>query len=404
MGEKIMDGFPTREEALADFFAAWEPMRRVEHVALDDAVGRVLACDLASRNTLPVVRASSFDGIAVRASAFENGVPDASGWRPGADYVRADTGDDFPDAFDAVVMIEKAAIGEDGSVTFDDDVAVEPGSGVRPRGSTLREGEPLMSAGSIVRSTDLAALAMGGISMVPVRAKPRVAFIPTGSELVPAGIKPRRGQNVDANSLMCKHLLIEYGAEPVVFPLVHDDPAELERAFEAALSTADVVVVNGGSALGEEDFNAKLIEGRGQVVHHYIAAVPGRPLMMAVVDGKPVVNLPGPVMAAYFGSEWCLQAVTARILGIPVRRHPTVRARADAAKASIPKMANIARVRVTRDDEGYMAHFLDFKAGELAACMTSNAQRVSPLGEAGWDKGDVLDVELLRGEEFIEKR
>src|SRR5699024_6204 len=103
--------------------------------------------------------------------------------------------------------------GEDGSVTFDDDVAVEPGSGVRPRGSTLREGEPLMSAGSIVRPTDLAALAMGGISMVPVRAKPRVAFIPTGSELVPAGIKPRRGQNVDANSLMCKHLLIEYGAE-----------------------------------------------------------------------------------------------------------------------------------------------------------------------------------------------
>ena len=58
---------------------------------------------------------------------------------------------------------------------------------------------------------------------------------------------------MDANSLMCKHLLIEYGAEPVVFPLVHDDPAELERAFEAALSTADVVVVNGGSALGEED-------------------------------------------------------------------------------------------------------------------------------------------------------
>ena len=125
------------------------------------------------------------------------------------------------------------------------------------------------------------------------------------------------------------------------------------------------MVVNGGSALGEEDFNAKLIEGRGQVVHHYIAAVPGRPLMMAVVDGKPVVNLPGPVMAAYFGSEWCLQAVTARILASPcagIRPHGRERM---PAKASIPKMANIARVRVTRDDEGYVAHFLDFKAGEL---------------------------------------
>ena len=99
------------------------------------------------------------------------------------------------------------------------------------------------------------------------------------------------------------------------------------------------------------------------MVHHYIAAVPGRPLMMAVVDGKPVVNLPGPVMAAYFGSEWCLQAVTARILGIPVRRHPTHGLRADAAKASIPRWRNIARVRVTRDDEGYVAHFLDSRPG-----------------------------------------
>ena len=82
---------------------------------------------------------------------------------------------------------------------------------------------------------------------------------------------------------------------------------------------------------------------------------------------------------------------------------PRRAARADAAKTSIPKMANIARVHVTRDDEGYAAHFLDFKAGELAACMTSNAQRVSPLGEAGWAEGDLLDVELLRGEEFVDQ-
>ena len=96
MGEKIMDGFPSREEALADFFAAWEPARSVEYVALDDAVGRVLACDLASTNTLPVVRASSFDSIAVKSAAFANGMPDTSSWKPGVDYVRADTGDDFP--------------------------------------------------------------------------------------------------------------------------------------------------------------------------------------------------------------------------------------------------------------------------------------------------------------------
>lgn len=396
-----MEGFPSREEALADFFEAWEPVQETELVTLDDAVGRVLARDMVSSNTLPVVRASSFDGIAVKSAAFANGLPDTSAWKRGVDYVRADTGDDFPDEFDAVVMIEKAAIQPDGSVTLDDDVVVEQGSGVRPAGSTLKAGTPLLDAGTIIRPTDLAALAMGGATMVPVRRKPRVAFIPTGSELVPAGIKPSRGQNVDTNSLMVKHVLIEYGAEPIVFPIVHDDPAELERAFAEALAVADAVVINGGSAVGEEDFNVRMIEARGTVVHHYIAAVPGRPLMMAVADGKPVIDLPGPTLAAYYGSEWCLQAITARILGIPVHRHPTVMAKADATSGSVPIMANIGRCDLTRTDEGYRVHFHNFKAGELVECMTSNAQRISPIGEKGWQEGDLLEVELLRGEEFI---
>ena len=188
-------------------------------------------------------------------------------------------------------MIEKAAIQPDGSVVLDDDVQVEPGTNVRQAGDTIKAGTPLMKAGLPIRPTDLAALAMGGITLVPVRRKPSVAFIPTGSELVPAGIAPRRGQNVDTNSLMVKHMLIEYDADPLVFPIVHDDEAALERAFAEALAVADAVVVNGGSAVGEEDFNVRMIEARGCVVHHYIAAVPGRPLMMAVADGKPVICL-----------------------------------------------------------------------------------------------------------------
>ena len=403
MGEKIMEGFPTREEALADFFAAWEPVGGEELVPLDEAVGRVLARDVVSTNTLPVVRASSFDGIAVKSAAFADGLPDTSGWKLGVDYVRADTGDDFPDDFDAVVMIEKAAIQPDGSVVLDDDVQVKPGSGVRPAGSTLKAGTPLMKAGMPIRATDLAALAMGGATMVPVRRKPRVAFIPTGSELVPAGIKPRRGQNVDTNSLMVKHLLMEYGAEPLVFPIVHDDPAELERAFDEALEVADAVVVNGGSAIGEEDFNVRMIEARGTVVHHYIAAVPGRPLMMAVANDKPVVDLPGPTLAAYYGSEWCLQAIVARMLGVPVHRHPTVTATVPVDFSSVPIMANIGRLDLVREGEGYVAHYHDFKGGQLAECMTSNAQRVSPIGEAGFPAGTVIEVELLRGEEFVEE-
>lgn len=100
MGEKIMEGFPTREEALADFFAAWEPVGGEELVTLDEAVGRVLARDVVSTNTLPVVRASSFDGIAVKSAAFADGLPDTSGLGSSRGATCALTpADDFPDDF-----------------------------------------------------------------------------------------------------------------------------------------------------------------------------------------------------------------------------------------------------------------------------------------------------------------
>ncbi len=165
------------------------------------------------------------------------------------------------------------------------------------------------------------------------------------------------------------------------------------------------MVVNGGSAVGEEDFNVRMIERRGKVVHHYIAAVPGRPLMLAVADGKPVVDLPGPTLAAYYGTQWCLQAVVARFLGVPVRAIPTVKARAAAEVGGPPQMANIARVNLVRDEDsptGYTADFLNFKAGDMAACMASNAQRVSPIGERGFEAGALVDVDLLRGEELVD--
>ena len=188
--------------------------------------------------------------------------------------------------YDAIIMIEKAAIQEDGSVVLDDDVQVSAGSGTMPAGATVSAGRPIMKAGRVIRPTDLAALCMGGHSAVKVRKRPVVAFIPTGSELVAYGTRPKRGQTIDANSLMCKNMLESYGARVIKFPIVRDDLEALEEAFTRALELADLVVVNGGSALGDEDFNVRMIEKRGRVVHHYIAAAPGRPLMMAVADGK----------------------------------------------------------------------------------------------------------------------
>ena len=184
--------------------------------------------------------------------------------------------------------------------------------------------------------------------------------------------------------------------------------------------TGDDFTVRGGSAdatIKEKDIFierfanqyrvplVRMIEAHGQLIHHYIAAVPGRPLMMAVADGKPVIDLPGPTLAAYYGTQWCLQAIVARFLDIPLRKIATVQARSAAEVSGPPQMANIARVNLMHDKSsptGYTAQFLNFKAGDLAACMASNAQRISPLGERGFAAGELVEVDLLRGEEFID--
>ncbi|MGI6216684.1 MAG: molybdopterin molybdotransferase MoeA [Coriobacteriales bacterium] len=403
MSKKKMSGFPTQEQALADFFESWKPtpeQTATELVSLDDSIDRILSEDIISKYNLPLVRSSGMDGIAVRSSDFADGIPNTAEWVKGKDYVRADTGDDFPDEFDSVIAIEDVTELEGGGLSLDLDEPVTPGCNVNPSGSRIRSGETVLKAGIRIRPTDITVLCMAGATMVPVRRKPKIAFIPTGSELVTSGTEPLRGQNIDTNSLMVKHMLIEYGAEPVVFPIIRDNPAELERALDTAVASCDCVVINGGSAVGSEDFNVRLMEKRGKVVHHYISAVPGRPMMMAVIDGKPIVDLPGPTLAAFFGTTWCLKKIVSRFLGTTPRENQKVRALAKNGTGAPKNFAKLTRVQLTKSESGYEAEFIPRKAG-LADCMASNAMHVSPVGESGVEAGSVVEVELLRSESEI---
>ncbi len=392
----------SKAEALQALFSRWTPVPPVEMVPLAEAIGRIPARDLHSRNTLPVVRASMMDGIAVASERFRNGRPDTSRWVEGKDFVRADTGDDFDDRFDAVIPIEAVTFGLGGGLRLDEGVEVVPGAHVRPAGSTVRPGDPLLAAGLPIRPCDLAALAIGGVTEVPVRRRPVVAFIPTGSELVPAGTTPRRGQNVDGNSLMARHLLLEMGAAPLSMPIVKDRMEELEAALDQALPQADIVVLNGGSSKGGEDLTAALLGRRGEVLVHGIAAGPGRPMCLAMVGGKPVINLPGPVVAAFHGLDWCIRAVVSRYLGLPLLRRPRVRAVLADDMPCPKRLCYLCRVQLTRAADGTLtAHPLPFKSVSIGLWLNANGQFVSEIGEGDYRKGDSLDVELLCGEEFI---
>lgn len=393
---------PTRAHVLAQLFHQWHMTPQTETIPVSEAIGRILAKDALSLNTLPVVRASGCDGIAVHSEAFQNGIPNASQWKEGIDYVHADTGDDFDDAFDAIVRMEDVTLLEHGGLAFADHVEVEAGTDVRPRGNTVALGEFLLKAGVPLRPIDLAALVTGGLTSISVYRRPIVAFIPTGSELVPAGTDPLRGQMVDANSILAKETLLSFGAIPLCYPIVKDAPRELEAALDQALSEADIVIINGGSSKGVEDYNTQLLQKRGELLCHGVAAAPGRPIGIAVIQNKPVVNLPGPTSATFYGLDWCIRAIVNRFLDRKMQKRETMTGTLtrDIALPSVMEFLN--KMDVQKYPDGSVAIIpLPMRETRPIASMTSNAMFVNQIGGPAYRAGDEITVELLRGTELI---
>jgi molybdopterin molybdotransferase/putative molybdopterin biosynthesis protein len=397
----------SKQSALALVFSKWAPVQKTELVPLNEAIGRVLAQDQFAMYNLPVVRASTMDGVAVQAQRFADGMPDTSGWQLGRDFVRADTGDDFDDAFDAVIAIEDVELLEGGGIRFTRPLEVKPGYQVKGSGSDLKKGSLLASKGTRIEARALAAIAMGGITEVPVVKRPRVAFIPTGSELVPAGSKLERGQNFDTNSLLAKTMLEELGAEPILHPIVRDDPEALLAALHKVLPESDLVLINAGTSKGGEDYSCRLLEEQGELLFHGVAAVPGRPMSIAMLEGKPLVNLSGPSFAAFYSLDWLVKPLVARALGVPVSVRETVQATLAQDLPAPPFFSQMAPFHLEQAADGsFLATPIALrgaKAAGAAAALMADAVYVTTPGQSPLKAGSVIELELLKNRAEITK-
>lgn len=386
--------YPTREQVLEVLKAHWTPTPETEHVPLEQALGRVTAEPLYSLNTLPVCRGSACDGYAVRSADFSGGNPDTMKWVKDRDYAPADMGDDFPDAFDTVIAVEDVSFDENGRLHLADGFHLVKGQCVRERGSTIRQSELMLPANEKITPEHLALLATGGIRMVPVLRKIRVGFIPTGSELIPAGSIPDRGQTVECNGLMIASILEQWGAECVRFPIVRDDKAQLEQILDEALAVCDLVLINGGSSKGGEDFNARLLERRGDFFSYGVRCVPGRPVGLTVINGKPVVNVPGPVMAAWVSVDWLVRSMVHTCYGTPIPQRKTVRAKLSEPVKKPPFLEVRLQVQLTQDAGSYTAAPIPRSVG-LVSLAQMNGMLIAPVGCTGYAAGDFVDVELI---------
>jgi molybdopterin molybdotransferase len=313
---------------VAQALSGFRPARRtaLEQIPLAEALGRVPAAAILAPAALPGFARSTVDGYAVRAAdtfgaseglpayldvagAVLMGAPPEVAVGPGW-AVAVPTGGALPDHADAVVMVEHTAETMPGTIEVLRPVAA--GEGVIRADEDAAAGAPLVPPGRPLRAHDLGMLAAAGVTTLPVRARPRVAILSTGDEVVPPETPTLApGQVRDATASAIAGLVIDAGGVPSLLGIVPDDAAALEAAITGALADHDLVVVSAGSSVGARDETAGAVARLGSVWAHGLALRPGKPTLLAECRGVPLLGLPGNPLSA---------VVVFRLIGVPLVR------------------------------------------------------------------------------------
>ncbi len=382
----------------------WRPLEH-EEIPLERALGRVTAEPVWARASSPHYHAAAMDGYAVRAADTAG----ASDRAPvtltiGSAAVYVDTGDPLPAWADSVIPIENVEPeGRTQNGRAVDAIrlraAVAPWSHVRPMGEDMVATELVLPAGRVLRPVDLGAIAGCGHARVRVRRQPRVAILPTGSELVPLGEQPPPGKILEYNSLVLAAQVRTWGGEATRLPIAPDDIERLRAAVAEAASTHDLVLINAGSSAGSEDFTARVVASLGELLVHGVAVRPGHPVILGMVrrgDGRavPVIGVPGyPVSAALTG-EIFIEPLLARWLGRPPAEPLTLEAVLTRKVHSSAGDDEYLRVTVGRVGERVVAAPLPRGAGVITSLVRADGIVLIPAGVSGLEAGERVCVRL----------
>ncbi|MDP2728934.1 MAG: molybdopterin-binding protein [Dehalococcoidales bacterium] len=327
------------EEAKKIVEANIKPVKRVETVGIDEAVGRVLAKDLIATLSTPPFNRAAMDGYAVKArdtfaaGQFSPTVLELVGEIHAGDTTKAKvatgqciqiaTGAMMPPGADAVVMVEDTEA-ENGRVKVFK--AILPRGNVGRKGEDIRKGENVLSQGSVLDAGKVGVLASQGITQIKVYAKPKVAVLPSGEEVAEVGKKLRRGQVYDINSHTIASVVKENGGVPLKLGIVGDTREDIKAKITQALKN-DLVVISGGSSVGERDLLADVIQDWGEVLFHGIQIKPGKPTLFAIIEGKPFFGMPGYPTSCLINAYLFLLPTIRKMAHLPPRRGETVEAR-----------------------------------------------------------------------------
>ena len=374
-------------------------------IPLPDALGRVLAERVAADSDLPAFCRSAVDGFAVRAEdtfgasaaipsllrlagEVKMGERAAFSLQPG-DCAAVWTGGELPSGADAMVMLEDAETLPGGLIAVETTSA--PGRHVVFRGDDVKQGEPLLNAGTRIGAKEIGLLAAFGVTKVLVNDKPRVHILSTGDELIDPSKTPKGGQIRDINGDMLTAACIETGAEARFFGRVADDEDALLLAMQTALADCDLLLLSGGSSAGAKDAAERCIAKLGTLLFHGLALKPGKPTLAGEIGGKPVVCLPGHPAAAYLVFHALVRPLIASLSGTQMQES---RIPARIAQA-IPSNHGREELLLVRLTEGGMAEPIAAKSGLVLPLTRADGYVVIPREAEGLGKDALVSVVLF---------
>lgn len=404
----------------------------VETIPLDEhALGRVTAEPIWAKVSSPHYHASAMDGFAVHAAMTNGALPSKPVTLqigPEAQYV--DTGDPLPDWANAVIPIENVeSLNELGTITKEIRdpasirirASVAPWSHVRPLGEDIVATQLVLPAGHVLKPADLGAIAASGHQEIRVARKPRVAILPTGTELVPIGSPLKAGDILEYNSLVLAAQIKTMGGEPTRYPITPDDFNLICERVQEAAQAHDLILLNAGSSAGAEDFSAEVVEKLGQLLVHGVAVRPGHPVIFGMISRElgignresspmpdsrlpvPIIGVPGYPVSAALTVDIFVEPLMAAWLGRRPRELPTETATLTRKIVSPPGDDDFVRVVVGNVGDKLLAAPLSRGAGVITSLVQADGLALLPRGAQGMEAGEQVQVRLYRSRTEIER-
>ncbi|HDD35851.1 MAG TPA: molybdopterin molybdenumtransferase MoeA [Archaeoglobus veneficus] len=379
-----------------------------EKVDLLNAYNRVLSQDIVAKYDVPHFDRSAVDGYAVKAEntfgasttnpillrvvgSVEIGEKADFEIKDG-EAVKIATGAPIPKGANAVVMLEYTNdLGEYVEVLN----AVSPFKNVSRRGEDVKAGEVVISKGEILQPQDIGILASLGVREVEVVKIPKIAVLTTGNELVELCEELEVGKIVNSNSPMICAAIKEIGCIPIPLGIAKDNPKEIKSKIEEGLRVADAVVITGGTSVGEKDYVSVVVKNLGNLIVHGVSMKPGMPTGLAVINGKPVLLLPGFPMAALLAFYTFMPKIVERLLGIKILKKKGEIIKA-IAKRRIPSSSGIRTFARVIYKNGFVEPLRTSGSGIITSMIKANGLVVIEEDKEGIEEGEEVDVTLTR--------